>query len=119
MDINKRHFIFKNINKISNHNKIIDFLKNADTKYTENKNGIFLNLNTIDDNKIDHIYLIINEAIINVFQENIETIDEIEINQELIQDKKINYDQINHNDIFLSLFTSDEQEVIKYSKLYL
>ena len=41
MEINKRHFIYKNITQIDSHNKIIDFLKDTNTKYTENKNGIF------------------------------------------------------------------------------
>ena len=122
MEINKRHFIYMNITQIDSHNKIIDFLKDTNTKYTENKNGIFLNLNTIEDNKIDHIYLIVNEIMLNIYEGgDLDPKDECEyeMNEIVLQKEEKKDDLINHNDIFLSSFSKKDQEIIQYSKLYL
>ena len=42
-DIKKqRYYIYENVNKLNNHNKIIDLINMEECKYTENDNGIFL-----------------------------------------------------------------------------
>ena len=46
-------------------NKYYTILNSIIEKYnlehSTNKNGIFLNLNTVDDDKIDHIYIIVKD----------------------------------------------------------
>ena len=61
----KRYYIYENITKIKNHNHLIDYLKINKCKHTENKNGIFVNLNTIDDDIINNLYLMVYESINN------------------------------------------------------
>ena len=56
MEVNKRHYIYNNIDNLKIHNKIIDFIKYTNVKYTENKNGIFLNLTMLDGTIIDDIF---------------------------------------------------------------
>ena len=90
-------------------------------KYTENKNGIFVNLNTIDDDKIDHFYSLVYDSIHNLLENtytnnfyNLEMEDIIQENQ--IKDEI--KEDINLNDVYLNNFTEGEKEVIEYSKTY-
>lgn len=56
-DIKKqRYYIYENINQLKNHNQIIDLINIHSCKFTENDNGIFLNLNTTEDKVITMIY---------------------------------------------------------------
>ena len=52
----QRYYIYENISQLKNHNQIIDLINIHNCKYTENDNGIFLNLNTIEDKVITMIY---------------------------------------------------------------
>ena len=61
----KRYYIYENITKIKNHNHLIDYLKINKCKHTENKNGIFVNLNTIDNDIINNLYSMVYESINN------------------------------------------------------
>jgi hypothetical protein len=126
MEPNKRHYIYNNIDNLKIHNKIIDFIKHTNVKYTENKNGIFLNLNTVDDDKIDHIYIIVKDMNNNLdksfyIDENIEEEEEEEeeeANDLMIQEKQYFIIQnVNSNDIFLSEIKDEEKDIIEYSKL--
>lgn len=124
MEVNKRYYIYNNIDNLKIHNKIIDFIKHTNVKYTENKNGIFLNLNTVDDDKIDHIYMIIKDMNNNLDQdinieENIEQKEEEE--EEIVIQEKQSFiiQNVNSNDIFLSeIKDKKERDIIEYSKLY-
>lgn len=120
MELNKRHYIYNNIDNLKIHNKIIDFIKHTNVKYTENKNGIFLNLNTVDDDKIDHIYMIIKDMNNNLDQDiNIEENIEQKEEEIVIQEKQSFIIQnVNSNDIFLSEIKDEEKDIIEYSKLY-
>ena len=91
-DIKKqRYYIYENINNLNNHNQIIDLINLENCKYTENDNGIFLNLNTIDDKIVTMIYNIVLNTI--NYKEKLYEIDEInnevnnEINNEIITEK--------------------------------
>ena len=55
----KRYYIYENIIKIKNHEQIIDLITLKECKFTENNNGIFLNLSVLDDEIITIIYQII------------------------------------------------------------
>ena len=117
--VKKRYYIYENISKIRNHNNIIDYLKLNKCKYTENKNGIFVNLNTIDDDKIHHIYMLTYDAINHYFEDElvydttVEGDDTFKVFTENVVDE-----YINTNDIFLSEYSEEERKIIEYSKLY-
>ena len=123
MEVNKRHYIYNNIDNLKIHNKIIDFIKHTNVKYTENKNGIFLNLNTVDDDKIDHIYIIVKDMNNNLNQEIIieEDSKKEECHEEIVIQKKqtLLVESVNSSDIFLSEIQDENiKEIIEYSKLY-
>ena len=54
----KRNYIYENIHKISTHNQFIELMDLNECKYTQNNNGIFVNLNTLDEDIINKMYLI-------------------------------------------------------------
>lgn len=122
MDISKkRYYIYENISKIKNHNHIIDYLKLNNCKYTENKNGIFVNLNTIDHDIINHLHSMIydsinnfieNDYITNFYEENNFNTDNKDKSNIIIKET------ININDIYLENFSEDEKLIINYSKTY-
>jgi len=72
----------KNLSKIE-YLEIFEIIKNDKCQYSENKNGIFINLNNIDEETIDKIFNFINfikhkkedllkhEEIINTAKKNI------------------------------------------------
>ncbi len=119
MEVKKqRYYIYENIDQLKNHNQIIELITLKDCKFTENDNGIFLNLNTIDDEIIGIIYQIIK----NTLNYNEEIIDYAELNQgnELIlqninpkKEKKIQKESISFD-----LFSESEKEIINESKKY-
>ena len=117
--VKKRYYIYENISKIRNHNNIIDFLKLNKCKYTENKNGIFVNLNTIDDDKIHHIYMLTYDAINHYFEDELvyDTTVEGDDTFKVITENVVD-EYINTNDIFLSEYSEEERKIIEYSKLY-
>lgn len=79
--------------------KIFNFLEESNVKYTENQNGIFVNLNDVDDNTLYKI------------KEYIETITENrDINQSLIMDNSYTSNLDHSNDIKLSNY---EKSIIK------
>ena len=117
--VKKRYYIYENISKIRNHNNIIDYLKLNKCKYTENKNGIFVNLNTIDDDKIHHIYMLTYDAINHYFEDELvyDTTVEGDDTFKVITENVVD-EYINTNDIFLSEYIEEERKIIEYSKLY-
>ena len=117
--VKKRYYIYENISKIRNHNNIIDYLKLNKCKYTENKNGIFVNLNTIDDDKIHHIYMLTYDAINHYFEDELvyDTTVEGDDTFKVITENVVD-EYINTNDIFLSEYSEEERKRIEYSKLY-
>ena len=57
--INKKKFIYNNINSITNTQNIIDFIVNNDISYSQNANGMHVNISILDDKLINEIYNII------------------------------------------------------------
>ena len=60
---NKRYFIYNNIDALENHDHFIKILHTNKCDYTNNNNGIFVNLNTISDTIIDELFFILNSEI--------------------------------------------------------
>tara|TARA_Y100001935_G_C17310788_1_gene515973 strand:- start:4370 stop:4741 length:372 start_codon:yes stop_codon:yes gene_type:complete len=121
MEVKKqRYYIYENINQLKNHNQIIELITMKDCKFTENDNGIFLNLNTVDDEIIGIIYQIIkntlnyNEEIIN-YEDVLDNEEESsEIKHKPVEDQSI----IKKESISFNLFSKDEKEIINESKKY-
>ena len=130
--MNKKEFIVNNIIKI-NHTKIIDLIKLNHCYFTENQNGIFINLNILNNSIIDEIYNIIyydinnnlnhNNIIDNI--NNINNIDELkdinydtsyDIKNKFIKKKTKNISKTNH--LLMNNFSPMDQNIIKYSKKY-
>tara|TARA_Y100001958_G_scaffold160112_2_gene166452 strand:+ start:12260 stop:12643 length:384 start_codon:yes stop_codon:yes gene_type:complete len=122
-DIKKqRYYIYENINKLSNHNQIIDLINMKACKYTENDNGIFLNLNTIDEKIITMVYHIVLNTI--NFKEKIYNIDVDEKDEIIVENTNNISDntEINKgkkdNSLSYKHFSKKDQKIIDYSKKY-
>ena len=116
----KKKYICENIEKIKNHTNYIDIVKFHNCPHTNNSNGVFLNLNTINIDVIDKLYFKLRNELedddfnLNIIEkQNIEN----EIDQLLKytekQENKKKYDIIN-----IEEFTKEEQEIIIMSKKY-
>ena len=127
MDLyNKKLYIKNNIDRINNNN-IIKLIKLNEINYTKNINGIFLDINLLNENHIDKIISIINNEIEfklnedindkNVKEKTINNEKNIEINQkkEVLKNEKNNKNDINFNNFN---FKSNEIDIINYSKKY-
>ena len=116
----KRYFIYENIQNIKNHNPIIDLINYKNCKYTENNNGIFLNISVLDGEIIEIIYQLIINSINYDDQTHHEEIKNEEYKQ--ITSKTISNKKKEKNDkkdvLPLSFFNRKEKEIIKYSKKY-
>ena len=91
-EIDKRKYIFNKINNREiNHSYIKTFVIQNDIKFTENMNGIFVNLTLLDRDIIDDLYNYIYEYLHNYIEENRDTIlNDLKIENELksIEKKK-------------------------------
>jgi hypothetical protein len=66
MDRNKYiQYIYENIDKINNHQNYIKLLAIHDCSYTTNSNGIFVNLNKLEDTVINNFYIRIHNELTN------------------------------------------------------
>ncbi len=114
----KIQFIYDNINKINNHINYIKLLDIHDTQYTKNSNGIFVNLNKLDEKIIDDFYFRISKELINgndiedKYEKQI-----IDIKQKSLKIKKTQQ-TINKNVITADMFDSIDREIIELSKKY-
>ena len=77
-------YIYKNINKIKNHNDIIKYIKLNNIKYSLNNNGFFVNISCLSDEHILNIYNILNYYINNKKDNKILYIDKEKINIKII-----------------------------------
>lgn len=114
----KKQYIYQNIDNIKNHSLFIKVLETNECKYTKNTNGIFLNLNSLDDNIINDFYNIIFykndnkiecDYIDKEMNEQFEKIEEKEITNKIDQD-------VNNDKYLLKKFPKYEQKIISFSK---
>ena len=114
MDLNeKKLFIYKNINNISNHNDIINYIKLNEIKYTNNDNGFFVNISYLEEDKIDYLYNTIRYYIKNTNDDQLflDKRDEIIKSQPTITNNVV-------KNIPMNLFSEEEQAIIKQSKKF-
>ena len=114
MDLNeKKLFIYKNINNISNHNDIINYIKLNNIKYTNNDNGFFVNISYLEEDKIEYLYNTIRYYIKNTNDDQLflDKRDEIIKSQPTITNNVV-------KNIPMNLFSEEEQSIIKQSKKF-
>ena len=113
----KRIYISKNINLIENHKKILDFVFFYKIVYSENNNGLLVNISKLSDKVIIELY----KLIFNIIEKNshYDYFDKEEIKDYLIiQNSNNEKNDSKILDISLSDFTPKEKEIIKLSKNY-
>tara|TARA_B100000214_G_scaffold371598_1_gene348280 strand:- start:8972 stop:9352 length:381 start_codon:yes stop_codon:yes gene_type:complete len=116
----KRKYIYENITKISNHRNYLDIVNFHGCPHTNNSNGIFLNLNTIEVEVIDKLYYKLrNEIEDDDFNINIseKQVIEKEIEGLLKENKKKETKGI-FDIITIDQFTEKEKYIITQSKKY-
>ena len=120
----KRYYIYENIHKLRRHDQVIDLINFENCKYTENNNGIFLNLSVLDDEIINKIYLIIINSLEYEKKEELYTshlLNKSEEVGEIIEEKKKEKKKESREKpkvISMKDFTKKEQSIIIYSKKY-
>lgn len=109
----KKKIIYDNIFLIDNHKELNNFIIFNNIKYSENNNGLFINITVLSDNIINKLYSIIDNILNN---KNISSEQQKIVFLEDKNEKKIKKQQLIINDIFLKDFKNDEKIIIKMSK---
>jgi len=89
-ELNQMKYICDKINSREiNHSYIKTFVIQNDIKFTENMNGIFINLTLLDEHIIEGLYKYIYEYLHNFIKEDRETVlNNLKIENELIKKNK-------------------------------
>ena len=118
-----KYYIYENIDKIKNHDQVIDIINIKNCKFTSNNNGIFLNLSVLSDELINLIYQIVINSLdyeenqLNEYNES-ELIDTNNENDENVEEKVVKYDLEKKYKLLLKDFNNEEQKIIDMSKKY-
>ena len=119
----KKYYIYENIDKIKNHEQVIDIINIKNCKFTSNNNGIFLNLSVLSDELINLIYQIVINSLdyeenqLNEYNES-ELIDTNNENDENVEEKVVKYDLEKKYKLLLKDFNNEEQKIIDMTKKY-
>ena len=120
----QRYYIYENIDKLKDQNQIINLIKLKDCKFTENGNGIFLNISTLEPEIINIIYQILINTI-DYKEENGEHFvtdfyynDELESNEGFSQIHQKSDNLFSSDELRMEDYSKKEQEIITYSKKY-
>ena len=116
----KKKYIHENIEKIKNHKNYLDIILFHECPHTNNSNGVFINLNSIDSSIIDKLYYKLkNELEDDALTENIieKKIIEEEI-ENLLKEKDKKVVEKVYDKILMDEFKKEEIEIINLSKKY-
>ena len=102
----RKKYIFNKIYLLKDHTVILDYFNKNNLNHTINNNGIFINLTTLDEDTINFIYLFLCNDITSI-PDNKSIINAGEYKN---KKKKV------INDILITIFPLNEQEIIRYSK---
>ena len=116
----KKKFIFDNIHKIDLHDHFINYININNCPHTDNSNGIFINLNKMENKTINDLYNMVKGYLINnskletelkkeIIKEELNTINKEKKNKSIQK----NYQTITYND-----FNTEESDIINQSKKY-
>ena len=117
-DILKQYIYTKILNYEYNHSDIISYIKNKNINYSQNCNGIFLNISNLDDNDLIEIKSLMSYESISVDMER-----DIELNEILLtsfKNTKITEKVKPSPKTFkkISINNNIEKEIIRYSRIY-
>jgi len=116
----KRYYIYENIDRIKNHDQIIDLIQFKECKFTKNNNGIFLNLSVLDEEIINMIHQIIINSL--DYEEKNEDYMvppvNIEVDDGVQKEKLTKENEKEREKILMKHFSKKEQEIIHQSKKY-
>tara|TARA_Y100000817_G_scaffold90889_1_gene70704 strand:+ start:463 stop:840 length:378 start_codon:yes stop_codon:yes gene_type:complete len=116
----KRYYIYENIDRIKNHDQIIDLIQFKECKFTKNNNGIFLNLSVLDEEIINMIHQIIINSL--DYEEKNEDYMvppvNIEVDEGVQKEKLTKENEKEREKILMKHFSKKEQEIIHQSKKY-
>jgi hypothetical protein len=102
----RKKYIFNKIYLLKDHTVILDYFNKNNLNHTINNNGIFINLTTLDEDTINFIYLFLCNDITSIPD-----------NKSIIHAGEYkNKKKIVINDILITIFPLNEQEIIRYSK---
>jgi len=102
----RKKYIFNKIYLLKDHTVILDYFNKNNLNHTINNNGIFINLTTLDEDTINFIYLFLCNDITSIPD-----------NKSIIHASEYkNKKKIVINDILITIFPLNEQEIIRYSK---
>tara|TARA_B110000285_G_scaffold88207_1_gene101139 strand:+ start:236 stop:592 length:357 start_codon:yes stop_codon:yes gene_type:complete len=92
-------YIYNKINNLEINSYILkDYILQNNIKYTENKNGIFLNLNSLNDNDIKNIYnIIIKKINYNKLVINKDYIEETKVINKIVNNVENKYEVFEDN----------------------
>jgi hypothetical protein len=114
----KREIIFKNNEFICDYTNIIHILEQNNCKYTENTNGIFLNLTVVSDDIIEQIYPFFINNILNIYGEtnrgNYKKSDMDNISEPIYVSKIMKQTYT----IPIETFSEEDKKILRYSSNY-
>ena len=111
----KRIYIYDNIYKINDHKNLISIITSQDCKYTENSNGMFINLNTLNEDIIDNIYFLVYNETNSDIEEHVYDI----VEPENIEKKEpVKLSKPKKECLMLDSFNEYDKEIIINSKIY-
>ena len=116
----QKYDIYENIDKLKDHNQIINLIKLKNCKFTENGNGIFLNISKLEPSIINIIYqMLVNTMDYKdgMIEHLIDDFDEENTFAHTFEDVKKNI-QYQSDGMLLKNYSIEEQEIITYSKKY-
>ena len=119
--MDKKKYIYNNIQKISDHSIIIDFINNKNIPFTENNNGIYINISLLDPSIIESIYNMINIMINHQSDDNLKEVeyDNNDINDNNDNDDNDNKIQENSKNIQNKKLIEKKYKKIKLTRLQL
>ena len=117
----RKYYIYENIDKLKDHNQIINLIKLKHCKFTENGNGIFLNISKLEPSIINVIYQILLNTMDykdGMIEHLIDDFDEENtFSAHTFEDVKKTL-QYQSDGMLLKNYSIEEQEIITYSKKY-
>ena len=121
----QKYYIYENIDKLKDHNQIINLIKLKECKFTENGNGIFLNISTLEPELINIIYQILMNTLDYKDEMGVHFMNEFDCdNKEDTSNNKSEGITIKSNysfpleELLLKNYSNEEQEIITSSKKY-
>tara|TARA_B100000902_G_C27100343_1_gene808475 strand:+ start:573 stop:914 length:342 start_codon:yes stop_codon:yes gene_type:complete len=113
MDISKFHKLI--LDDRSADHIIYNYINENDIKYTKNNNGIFFNLNCLNETQTNELYKLINDYIENIdtYDKKICNIKAIVKNTNIKKKEEKIYDKID-----MDKFTKYENKIINLSRIF-